>query len=79
MLTDVSEVRIASIIIALMIEAVRTFETSVNINLTTWYYFPENSKLYIRRRENLKSQFVFSWLVVISLLVFKFSQLIVSD
>jgi hypothetical protein len=38
MLTDVSEVRTASIIIALMMEAVRTPETSVNIYLTTRQY-----------------------------------------
>jgi hypothetical protein len=43
MLTDVSYVRTASIraIIALMIEAVHTSETSVNINLTTKRYIPE--------------------------------------
>jgi hypothetical protein len=35
MLTDVSEVRTASIITALMMEAERTSETSVNIYLTT--------------------------------------------
>jgi hypothetical protein len=34
-------------IIALMMEAVRTSETTVNINLTTWRYIPENSKLHI--------------------------------
>jgi hypothetical protein len=36
-------------------EAVRTSETSVNIYLTTRQYIPEDSKLDIRRRENLKS------------------------
>jgi hypothetical protein len=41
MLTDVSEVRTASVIIALMIEAVRTPE--------------DNSELHTRCRENLKS------------------------
>jgi hypothetical protein len=41
MLTDVSEVCIASII-TLMMEAVRTSETSVSINLTTWRYIPED-------------------------------------
>jgi len=48
MLTDVSEARTASIIwtmIALMMEAVRTSETSVNIYLTTRQYIPEDSKL----------------------------------
>jgi hypothetical protein len=43
MLTDVSEVRTASII-ALMMEAVRTSETSINIHLTTRQYIPEDSK-----------------------------------
>jgi hypothetical protein len=38
-----------------MFEAVRTSETSVNFNVTTWLYIPEDSKLHIRRRENLKS------------------------
>jgi hypothetical protein len=37
-------------------EAERTSETSVNFNLTTRRYIPEYSKLYTRRRENLKSQ-----------------------
>jgi hypothetical protein len=41
--------------IALMMEAVRTSETSVNIYLTKRQYIPEDSKLCIRRRENLKS------------------------
>jgi hypothetical protein len=44
MFTDVSEVRTASII-ALMMEAVRTSETSVNTYLTTRQYIPEDSKL----------------------------------
>jgi hypothetical protein len=54
MSTDVSEVRAASII-ALMMEAARTSETSVNIYLTTRQYIPEDSELHTRRRENLKS------------------------
>jgi hypothetical protein len=45
MLTDVSEVRAAPII-ALMMEAVHTSETSVNIYLATWQYIPEDSKLH---------------------------------
>jgi hypothetical protein len=49
-LTDVSEVSTA-----LMMEAVRTSGTSVNINLTTRRYIPEDSKLHTRRLENLKS------------------------
>jgi hypothetical protein len=36
-------------------EAVRTSETSVNFNVTTRRYIPEESKLYTRRRKNLKS------------------------
>jgi hypothetical protein len=40
--------------IALMIEAVRTSETSVHFNVTTWRYIPENSELHICRREDLK-------------------------
>jgi hypothetical protein len=42
MLTDVSE----AMSIALMMEAVHTFETSVNIYLTTWQYIPEDSELH---------------------------------
>jgi hypothetical protein len=38
-----------------MVEAVRTSEKSVNFNLTTRRYTPENSKIHTRRRENLKS------------------------
>jgi hypothetical protein len=45
MLTDVSEVRTASII-ALMMAAVRTPETSVNIHLTTRQDIAEDSKLH---------------------------------
>jgi len=40
---------------ALMMEAVRTSETSVNFNLTTRRYIPEDSKLHTRRRENFKT------------------------
>jgi hypothetical protein len=38
-----------------MMEAVHTSETSVNFNVTTWRYIPEDSKLRTRFRENLKS------------------------
>jgi hypothetical protein len=58
MLTNVSEVRAASIIkamIDLMMKTARTSETSVNIDLRTRQYIPENSELHTRRRENLKS------------------------
>jgi hypothetical protein len=37
-----------------MIEAERTSETSVNFNVTTRLYIPEDSELHTRRRENLK-------------------------
>jgi hypothetical protein len=54
--TDVSEVRAASIIMALMMEAAHTSEPSVD-NYFTRQYIPEDkSELHTRRRENLKSQ-----------------------
>jgi hypothetical protein len=37
-------------------EAVRTSETSVNFNVITRRYMPEDSKLHTRRRKNLKSR-----------------------
>jgi hypothetical protein len=40
--TDVSEVRTVSIIIALIMEAVCTSETSGHFNMTTQRYIPEN-------------------------------------
>jgi hypothetical protein len=36
-------------------EAARTSETSVDIQLKTRHYIPEDSELHTRRRENLKS------------------------
>jgi hypothetical protein len=45
MSTDVSEVSAASNIIALMMEAARTSETSVDIRLRTQQYIPEESEL----------------------------------
>jgi hypothetical protein len=51
-------VRTASIIIALMMEAVHISETSVNFNVTTRRYILEDSKLHTRRRENLKNHSV---------------------
>jgi hypothetical protein len=42
-------------LIALMMEAARTSETSVDIQLRTRQYIPEDSELHTRRRENLKS------------------------
>jgi hypothetical protein len=46
-----------SLPIALMMETagLRTSETSVNFNVTTRRYIPEDSKLHTRSRENLKS------------------------
>jgi hypothetical protein len=41
-----------------MMEAVRTSETSVNFNVTTRRYIPEDSKLHTRSRKNLKSHIV---------------------
>jgi hypothetical protein len=35
------------LVIALVMEAVRTSETSVNFNLPTWRYIPEDSKLHV--------------------------------
>jgi hypothetical protein len=52
-LTDISEVRTASITV-LMMEAVRSSETSAHF-VTTRRYIPEYSKLHTRRRENLKN------------------------
>jgi hypothetical protein len=49
MSTDVSEVRAAPIIRAMS-------ETSVDIQLITRQYIPEDSELHTRRRENLKSR-----------------------
>jgi hypothetical protein len=54
MSTNVSEVRAASIIRA-MVEAARTSETSVDNQLRTGQYIPEDSELHTRRRGNLKS------------------------
>jgi len=54
MSTDVSQVRAASII-ALMMEAAHTSETSVDIQLRTQQYIPEDSELHTRHCENLKS------------------------
>jgi hypothetical protein len=45
---DVSEVCAASIIRAMIMEAARISETSVNIQLRTWQYIPEDSELQTR-------------------------------
>jgi hypothetical protein len=47
-------VRTASII-ALMMEAIHTSETSVYYNKPIWHNIQELSNLHTRRRENLKS------------------------
>jgi hypothetical protein len=54
MSTDVSEVHAASIT-TLMMEAACASETSVDFQLRTWQYIPEDSERHTRRRENLKS------------------------
>jgi hypothetical protein len=54
MSTDVSEVRAATKIRG-MLDAARTSETSVDIQLRTRQYIREDSELHTRRRENLKS------------------------
>jgi hypothetical protein len=42
--------------IVVMMETILTPETSVNFNVTTQRYIPEDSKLHTRRHVNLKSQ-----------------------
>jgi hypothetical protein len=42
-------------LITLMMEAANTSETSVDIDLRTWQYIPEDSELHTHRCENLKS------------------------
>jgi hypothetical protein len=42
-----------------MMEAARTSETSVDIQLRTRQYIPEDSEIHTRRRENLKSHVLF--------------------
>jgi hypothetical protein len=54
MSTDISVVHAASII-ALMMEAARTSETSADIQLRTQQYIPDDSELPTRHPENLKS------------------------
>jgi hypothetical protein len=55
MSTNGSEVRAAAIIRARTVVAARTSETSVDIQLRTRQYIPEDTELHTRRRENLKS------------------------
>jgi hypothetical protein len=49
--------------IALMMNAVRIFETSAHFNVTTRRYIPEDSKLHTRHHENLKSHKLYTVLV----------------
>jgi hypothetical protein len=56
-------------IIALMMEAVSTSETSVNFYKCTRRKNPEDSHLHTRRRENLKSHLVFLMLELFQNLV----------
>jgi len=49
------DVRACSLLEVLMMEAVRTSETSVYFHETTRRYVPESCHLHTRRRENLKS------------------------
>jgi hypothetical protein len=65
-LIDVTEVCAASIIRANM-EAVRTSETSVNFNVTTRRFIPEDTKLHTRCRENLKSRIINAYLFILLL------------
>jgi hypothetical protein len=58
MLTDVSEVKSASII-ALMMEAVRTSEMSVNFKVTTRRYITEDCELHSADLSTLWSRFQF--------------------
>jgi hypothetical protein len=46
------------LLIALMMEAASTSETSVNFYQTARRNNPEDSHLHTRRRENLKSRFL---------------------
>jgi hypothetical protein len=49
---------------ALIMEAVRTSETSDPFNLTTWRYYPEDSTLHSRRHENLKSHILQLYIIL---------------
>jgi hypothetical protein len=47
-------------LVALIIEAARTSEKSVDIELTTPQYVSEDPELHVRCRENLKSQIFYT-------------------
>jgi hypothetical protein len=59
--TDVSVVLTAANIRAMMMEAVSTSQTSVNLYEITRRNNPEDSRLHNRRRENLKSHQALIW------------------
>jgi hypothetical protein len=44
----------------------RTSETSVNFNVITRLYIPEDAKINTRRRENLKSHTVMEFIAALS-------------
>jgi hypothetical protein len=73
-LTHDSEVRTSSII-TLMMEAVRTYETSVNF-VTTLRYFPEDCKLHTRRHEKLKSYISTVSVFIIIIMIISFYSLV---
>jgi hypothetical protein len=66
--TDVSEV-LATVTIALIIEAANTYETSADFYRTARRSKPEDSHLHSRRREDLKSQSFTSFLSTSSTLL----------
>jgi hypothetical protein len=46
-------------------EAARTSEKSVDIQLRTWQYIPEDSELHTRHLENLKSQTILYFCILV--------------
>jgi hypothetical protein len=58
----------------MMMEASRTSETLVDIQLRTWQYIPEDSELYTHHRENVKSH-----ICIYSLMLFSNSNYTVSN
>jgi hypothetical protein len=58
-------------VITLMTEAVRISEMSAIFNVTTWHYIPEDSKLHVHCRENLKSHMTVLKFCKLNLLLYK--------
>jgi homoserine trans-succinylase len=56
---------------SLMMEAVRTSETSVDNHFTRQYIPEDNSEHHTHRRENLKSHNLFAYLLVCNLYIYK--------